>query len=62
VVALIWGDRDYGDVSDELIFGKGGNFVSAKTSRRAAKNPEHLMLGGFADLIEAVTNRSRNAT
>ena len=23
---------------------------------------EHLMLGGFADLIEAVTNRSRNAT
>jgi hypothetical protein len=39
VVALIWGDRDYGDVSDELIFGKGGNFVSAKRLAGQRKTP-----------------------
>ncbi|MGA7251972.1 MAG: hypothetical protein WBX35_12110, partial [Pseudolabrys sp.] len=39
VVSLIWGGRDYGDVSDELIFGKGGNFVSAKRLAGQRKTP-----------------------
>jgi hypothetical protein len=45
VVAVIWGERHYGDVSDELMFGNRGNFVSAACPAQQRKNPEQALLG-----------------